>query len=473
MLQHGNRLLLPVLLLALSVAGCRDETVVFPDRDLIGGVGAAAGGYLGYANPATNLTVCGACHVGQQRRWQETAHAGAWLTLQQSGAAQQLCEACHTVTHLGNRVAEPGVGFQALAEDRFHDVQCEACHGPGLHHVRNPDAAGNIPHASINAGVGMNGTCAECHSGFHHPFVDEWQDSRHGRVLAAPANNPECRSCHEGKAALEQMGIRANYLERGSTQHIAITCAVCHDPHENAFDGQLRYSINVPSEQENLCMRCHQKRGQPDPTTFRGPHAPEGPLLLGDAGWWPPNMPLEPGERIATTHGSVANPRLCAGCHVNDYTAQDAVTGEPIITTGHSFQATPCTDAGGTPTGERDCDVAQRSFQTCTAAGCHASQATARNAQQLARQRLLSLAATLNAQLALVPAAEFDPNDGVYTTAEGARFNAQLAVFRGTEVHNPFLAEALLIASIQQVQRDYGVGPGSTTSLDYTLGAAH
>lgn len=465
--------LLFAILPAVLLPGCREDTV-FPDRDLIGGVGAAAGGFLGYANRVTNLTVCGSCHVGQQSRWQRTAHAGAWQTLQASGAAQPLCEACHTVSHLGNVTTDPRVGFQAIREVRFHDVQCEACHGPGLPHVRNPSAPGAVPHASIRAAVGMNGTCAECHSGFHHPFVDEWQESRHGRVLAAPANNPECRGCHEAKAALEQMGIRANYLERGTAQHIPITCAVCHDPHEDAFGGgQLRFSIDVPSEQENLCMRCHQKRGQPDPTTFRGPHAPEGPLLLGDAGWWPPNMPLEPGERIATTHGSVANPRLCAGCHVNDYAAQDQVTGQPIITTGHSFQAIPCVDAGGTPTGIRECDVAQRSFLTCTAAGCHASQASARSALQTARQRLNNLAAVLNAQLAQVPASEFDPNDGRYTTAEGARFNAQLAVFRGTETHNPFLAEALLIASIQQVQRDYGIPPGPIASLEHELGNAH
>jgi predicted CXXCH cytochrome family protein len=460
-------------LTALLLTGCRDESVVFPDRDLIGGVGAAGGGFLGYANPATKLTVCGACHVGQQSRWRTTAHAGAWQTLQASGAAQAICEACHTVTSLGNQVTATDVGFRAMPEQRFHDVQCEACHGPGLHHVRNPDAAAHVPHASIRAAVGLNGTCAECHSGFHHPFVDEWQDSRHARVLAAPANNPECRGCHEAKAALDQMGIRANYLERGTAQHIPITCAVCHDPHENAFSGQLRFSISVPSEQENLCMRCHQKRGQPDPTTFRGPHAPEGPLLLGDAGWWPPNMPLEPGQRIATTHGSVANPRLCAGCHVNEYVAQDQVTGQPIITVGHSFQAIPCVDAGGSPTGARECDIAQRSFLTCTAAGCHASETSARNALQITRQRLNTLAAILQAQLAQVPASEFDPSDNRYTTAEGARFNAQLAVFRGTETHNPFLAEALLIASIQQVQREYGIAPPPAVSLEPGLGAAH
>jgi predicted CXXCH cytochrome family protein len=330
-------------------------------------------------------------------------------------------------------------------------VQCESCHGPGLAHVRNP--AAHYPHAAVDVAIGANGTCGECHSGAHHPFVEEWQRSRHGRVLATPAGRVECRGCHEGKGALQQMGVRGRFLEAGSPQPIAITCPVCHDPHDAQFDGQLRFSINVPSEQENLCMRCHQQRGRPDLTTFRAPHAPEGPLLLGDAGWWPPNMPIEPGARIETTHGSVANPRLCAGCHVHQFVARDALTGQPIPTAGHLFQATPCTDAEGRPVSSRECGIQQRSFQSCAVGGCHGSEGAARSAQLTARLRLDTLADELEALLAGVPATEFAP--GRVTTALGARFNVQLARFRGTEVHNPFLMEALLIASIQQVRREY------------------
>jgi hypothetical protein len=64
-----------------------------------------------------------------------------------------------------------------------------------------------------------------------------------------------------------------------------------------------------------------------------------------------------------------------------------------------------------------------------------------------------------------VPATEFNANDGRYSTAEGAKFNHGLAVFPGSAVHNPFLVEALLLASIQQVQTDYGVAPAPGISL--------
>jgi hypothetical protein len=182
-------------------------------------------------------------------------------------------------------------------------------------------------------------------------------------------------------------------------------------------------------------------------------------MLLGEAGWWPPNMPIEPGERIIGTHGSEANPRLCAGCHVQQYTVTDAATGAfQIATTGHLFEAIPCLDAQGRPT-RLDCALTERSFRSCTQSGCHGSENAARSPLVTVRLRTENLNAQLKSALAKVPASETNPNDSRYSTAEGARFNSQLADRPGSVVHNPFLLEALLIATIQQLQRDYGVTP--------------
>jgi predicted CXXCH cytochrome family protein len=448
---------LPALL--LFIAGCADRIVVGDSPPL--GLPAAAGGFVGYANPAAKLTVCGNCHITQNRQWAATAHAQAFTAaVAGSPDAAQVCALCHTVSLFGNVAQQPG-GWPATGDPRYHDVQCESCHGPGLDHVRNPDG-GTVQGvlARVDAGIGMDGTCAECHSGFHHPFVQEWAVSGHGRVLAVPAGRAECAGCHEGKAALNAFGVRAEYRERGQPGHIAITCAVCHDPHRSVHEGQLRYSIAVPDEQQNLCMRCHNKRGGPEFTAQnRGPHSPEGPMLLGEAGWWPPNMPIQPGERILGTHGSQANPRMCAGCHMHRIEVLDRATEQfTIATTGHLFEAIPCVDAQGRLV-RGDCAITQRTFRTCTGAGCHPSEQSARNVTIIVRQRLDGWNAQLKSQLARVPAAEFDPNDGRYSTAEGARFNSQLADRWGSVAHNPFLMEALLIGSIQQVQRDYGISP--------------
>src|SRR5690606_38170699 len=226
-------------------------------------------------------------------------------------------------------------------------------------------------------------------------------------------------------------------------EHLAITCAVCHDPHGSENSAQLRLPIDVPSEEENLCMQCHHKRGIPDPTTFRGPHSPEGPLLLGTAGWWPPDMTF-PGGRIVATHGSEANPRLCASCHVRSFEVLDDETEELVFqSTGHSFEATPCVDGNGVPTGG-DCAEEERSFAGCVASGCHSSEESTISLKAIAESRIAGHAADLEDLLATIPEAEFDPDDGRYSAAEGSRFNLELARFNGSAVHNPFLVEALL-----------------------------
>lgn len=448
---------------SLATSACTDETIVFKDRELFEEPLAAANGFLGYTDQSTKLTVCGNCHVGPQSQWETSGHADAWAGLQDSGHAQAFCEGCHTVNELGNVAAETA-GYNATTEDRYHDVQCESCHGPGLEHVTAP-ADENVPLAPLTASLDATLGCGECHQQEHHPFVEDWSASRHAMFNDHAGTRDACVSCHTGEGALAAFGVNDPYLEESSIvpgssvpgDHLTITCGVCHDPHGSANDAQLRFSISVPNEDQNLCMKCHHKRGIPDPTSSRGPHSPQGPLLVGEAGWWPPNLDLGPGDIVAT-HGSEANPRLCAGCHVNSYEVTDAATGEFIITaTGHLFQATPCVDGNGQPTGETDCADTNKNFSGCAVSGCHGSASGARSAMLAATLRLQNLADQLNALVAQVPASEFDTSDGRFTTGEGAKFNAGFADFNGTAAHNPFLAEALMIASIQQVREEYGL----------------
>ena len=470
-----RHLLALIVMMLVGTTACVDERIVYRDRDLTGDVPTGHQGFVGLSNQQTNLTVCGNCHISFQNEWEETAHAAAWATLQGSGHAQAFCEDCHTVGELGNVAASPG-GFATTGDTRYHNVQCESCHGPGLAHVQNPNDA-NIPLAPLVVGMDLTTGCGECHQGAHHPFVEEWEESGHANIVASAAGRAECESCHTGEGALVAWGIRADYLEKDSVnqpnQHLAITCGVCHDPHSADIDGQLRYAVDVPNEEQNLCMKCHHKRGTPDlASQNRGPHSPEGPVLLGYGGWWPPNLQF-PGTgdtaTIQATHGSNANPRLCAGCHVNAYATEDELTGEEFFSVGHLFEATPCMVNGVPVPG--DCAPAQRSYRTCTDAGCHGSEAVARSLEQVAGIRINALAAQLRVLLDQAPAAEFDANDGRYSTAEGSNFNHQLATqYPGSIIHNPFLVEALLIASIQQMQNDYGVAAAPGLSLVRELG---
>jgi predicted CXXCH cytochrome family protein len=452
----------------LMLAGCLDERIVWRDRPLFEDPPAAAGGFLGYSDAATSRTVCGNCHVGKQRQWAETAHAGAWATLQASGASRTLCEACHSVSSLGNVVSQAEVGWVSTAHERYQDVQCESCHGPGLEHVLNPDADGNKPYAPLAVGLTLGMGCGECHSGAHRPFAEEWSASRHARIAGTRGTNPSCVACHEARGVLDAWGINTSYLEQsGAAPAMAITCTVCHDPHDNRHQGQLRFSMDTTDPERNLCMKCHNRRAEPLVTSAQGPHSPQGPVLLGNAGWIPPGFQWPAGALVGT-HGSDANPRLCASCHVNSYQVRDAITGAfTFRATGHSFQAIPCVDAQGIPTGQQECAITERSFQSCTS--CHASPAGARSALIVARTRIQRLVDEIQPMIAQIPASEFSTTDNRISTGEGARFNMQLAQERGSPAHNPFLIEALLIASIRQIELDYGIPRGGTVSLSPEL----
>lgn len=468
----------------LTTLSCTDT--VFRDRPNFAPPPSAAGKFLGYSSEIDKETVCGNCHVGHQGDWERTAHADAWETLQASGSAQAFCQDCHTVGKLGN-VTDADAGYTATQDERYHDVQCESCHGPGLDHVEAPDG-GTVPLAPITVGLDLTVGCGECHNGTHYPFVEEWAQSGHGNAdtLTSPVNRPECIACHTAQGALQAWGITANYIEKNAPlgQHEAIVCAVCHDPHgqETAdgsaiITGQLRYPVDSPSEEENLCVKCHHKRSQPDidPITqnSRGPHSPEGPLLLGEnVGFWFGETPLD-NEKIIGTHGSEANPRLCAQCHMEKFSVTDEVTGELISNVvGHRFLATPCVDANGLPTGLDDCPktTTARSYRGCAASGCH-TEGVAASLDTVVFQRIDRLAVSLKSQLDQpVVKAAIKSNDGVWTTAEGANFNHQLAIREGSHVHNPFLVEALMIVSIREVTRVYGVLPTASVSLERQLG---
>jgi predicted CXXCH cytochrome family protein len=366
---------------------------------------------------------------------------------------------------LGNTVTALA-GYNATGEERYEDVQCESCHGPGLTHVTNPTDA-NIPLPPLNVGVDATQGCGECHAGSHHPFVEEWNLSRHGEGATAPQYRTRvdggCNGCHGAEGVLEAWGIRTEYLEKGQNESIGITCAVCHDPHDATNPGQLRYSVTTPNVETNLCMKCHHKRSIPDEgTTSRGPHSPQGPLLLGEVGsvgWTPPNFAYN-GTRIRGTHGSERNTRLCATCHVNAYDITDPATGSFVVTaTGHLFKPIPCVDAQGVPTADDSCpkNETARTWASCTASGCHGDAIAARSAYDAATGRIDDLVTELKALLALVPANQFSNSDTLFTVAEGARFNQQLGEIRSSAIHNPFLTEALLDASIDAVMDTYAV----------------
>lgn len=434
---------------------------------------SAAAGYVGYGTVGTQMTVCGNCHIDRQTEWLTTAHSHAWKDLIATGENPAPCAMCHSVNNNGNTAAgsDTAVGYRSTQAARYQDVQCESCHGPGLTHVTSPSIA-NHPLASLDVGSVSTTikSCGQCHHGAHEPFEDEWSMSRHALVPtwksgAHPEHNAACQSCHTGQGALVAWGVNTNYKEAnfagGDT--LNITCGVCHDPHPvTLYSAQLRFPDSVPDLNTNLCMKCHNYGAGLDPDTkVHGPMAPEGPLLLGIAGWWPPNLQIPGGlDTIVSTHGTTANPRLCATCHVNPFTVTDSSGKFVLSVTGHLFEAAPCVNSQGIPTGDTICVTSQRTFAACAASGCHGNAAAAASAFTSEQTLIASLDTTLRSQLTTVltsTPAETASANPTFTVAQGSLFNAELAEFRGSFVHNPFLIQALLTASIEEMTAQYGV----------------
>ncbi len=486
------------LLVAVTFSSCTDETIVYRDRAPFNPPPDAASGFLGYYDATARQTTCGNCHAEKQATWVETKHANAAHTLDINDHAQDFCYSCHTVTSNGNPATAPA-GWDVVKDSVYRDVQCESCHGPGLEHIEGV-GQGNItlrPLASVQ-GVGR-AVCGDCHSGDHHPFLDQWELSRHA-IANSRGNNSSCAPCHGSRGRLAAWDTDANYVELGTSDILPVaTCAVCHDPHGSTNEHMLRRSPGTTDPEQNLCMGCHLRRVEPGPSSSRGnqPHGVQGGVLLGYAGWRPPGFVYDT-ARIYGSHATEANPNLCAGCHVYRFTATDQATGDfEFESVGHQFQATPCVDANGAPTGERDCEYTAeaRNWGACVASGCHNSEAVAANAWVSSKASLEALADVLwndlnhNEDIDPFPTdggmlprillnapGDLNPRDETISAADGAEFNVRTCGVGLEEhedgsygAHNKFLCQALLAQSATYLRTIYGFLPAPPAELQSVM----
>ena len=498
------------------LAGCTETNTEYVERPQFNPPPDSVNGFMGYYTASTKQTTCGNCHVSYQGEWVDTKHADAYDDLVNSGGAAAYCFGCHTVSQKGNAVAltgEPG-GWNVVQSNAYHDVQCESCHGPGYTHVSSPSTDN---HPLARAGVrDTAASCGGCHSGVHAPFVEQWAQTGHADSAAnasQAANTASgCPSCHEGRTALTKFngGKPSTYVERdvvGQTTTLPpATCAVCHDPHGSPYEGQLRAPIDAPDITTNLCMNCHNRGTVPASNfsnstatvTKRGAHASQGPIVLGaGAGYIPQGFVFDEDNPANTTHNSGNNPRLCAGCHVNSFTVTDAATGAFVLqSVGHLFSPNPCLDANGVPIKDNSCaylPATTRNWSGCTKGGCHADANAAASAlvSKKALTKLLSdqlwndleptlntgaepyistgdagylkaLLLTLGNPVGTDGFQAFNANDAHVSPAEGALFNVMMLAENlyghkdgSYGVHNPFYYQALLAASIADVQKTY------------------
>jgi predicted CXXCH cytochrome family protein len=388
-----------------------------------------AGGFLGLANVEQNVTQCGECHPSQQGFWGETAHAHAFQTLADIGreGIEQSCAPCHNISDLGNDLMDSSVGFVAEGGDpHLRNVQCENCHGPGSDHVAEPTDKPIAPIA-----VGFDVGCGECHQDAHHPFVEEWSESAHAGSLEAAGGrvttDVNCAYCHVAQSFIEF--VKSDGENRVLTSNPEpITCVVCHDPHGNGAEKQLRQiSIGGGDPEPIVCAFCHNSG---DAMIGDTPHHPQADLLLGRSGYFFEGV-QNPGP---ATHGNLeTNPDLCAGCHVVTVPFMREGDVEIPAQVGHTFLPIPVIDE----------ETGERNYENCE--DCHAPPVSA--VFEPWEAKFDALAEELEAALEAIP--EDSPLRET-ETYQGALFNFEFLDSDASHgVHNPRLAETLLESSIE------------------------
>jgi hypothetical protein len=267
-------------------------------------------------------------------------------------------------------------GFtDAIHTPQLEGVQCENCHGPAGYHAAIPEDPTVVPRVELAAQI-----CGGCHSArfapasvlaSHLPFFENWDTSPHSAVvpdvlqsMAASTNNiSSCGRCHSGSARIALLQGENPSATLTNDYDVAITCAVCHDPHTtyvwtnelngvitftNQLTGNVAYITNnelgllytnqlrcaLSSTNDfylttsdvfsnkynptiNVCAQCHNDRGSAWTDTSRSPHhSPQYNMLLGTVGVTTTNEPFPD----PSTHSRLE--MQCAECHMqttNDF----------------------------------------------------------------------------------------------------------------------------------------------------------
>jgi hypothetical protein len=413
---------------------------------------------------------CAGCHDDTYAAWENTGHHGAWETLNAIGNGRNnACLPCHTVGAKAVN-ADPALdngGFDETAVARLYGVQCENCHGPGSAH---PTDLGSV---DVVMAAGM---CGSCHNGTHHATFDEWGSSPHNSVILDPAESASCVKCHNGVYAATYLDDPAGFVNPSAVADtMAITCAVCHDPHGNdnlanlrnaaANDVVLPDGTVVPEAGAGrLCMACHN--GRRTPTNIEGQlangsahfgphHSNQGDMLAGTGAYeeLAPDFPFTSSRHLAVREG-------CVHCHTHGHEGDVTYTGHGFLPTVES-----CEECHGVIT-DFDQILAKQDFDGN--GQIEGVQDEIHGLLGVLRTAIIEASANTEDSLALATAPEFsvavgDTNITTRTQRE-AGYNYFFVEYDGSHgVHNTTYAIQLL------QQSTLAMGPGKLPRRAYIL----
>jgi DmsE family decaheme c-type cytochrome len=226
---------------------------------------------------------------------------------------QKTCEGCHGQEAANWAHTIHAAVFTLNPRNSLEAQGCEACHGPGSAHVKNPSDFSNIISFSSKTKTPVadrNAQCLACHEGGERIF---WHGSIHEN------NGLSCSDCHNPMTNFSAHGLTAREsisqtcfschkvqrTEFNKRSHMPllegkISCVDCHNPHGSTTAPLLKAdSVN------EVCYSCHaEKRG---PFLFE--HAPVRENCLNCHNPHGSNF-----EALLTA----PRPMLCEQCHAQD-----------------------------------------------------------------------------------------------------------------------------------------------------------
>jgi DmsE family decaheme c-type cytochrome len=228
---------------------------------------------------------------------------------------EAVCIACHAAP--GKQFAHTTHAnvFRLNPKDEKEKVSCEACHGPGSNHLRNPaDPANRTALIGFTKEWGtpvaqQTAMCLSCHEGGQRMF---WPGSPHA------TNDLSCSDCHNPMAKISATGL----LKKATINE---TCYTCHQQQRAEFAKRSHMPVN---EGKLSCVDCHNPHGTPakamlktdsvNETCYTCHSEKRGPFL------WEHAPVRDNCLSCHNAHGSnhdkllnVARPMLCQQCHGN------------------------------------------------------------------------------------------------------------------------------------------------------------
>ena len=168
-----------------------------------------------------------------------------------------MCAECHSTNLQRNFDQATNTYHTTFSEI---DVSCEACHGPGSHHIE----LAKTKEWSTTLGFGLAElkgknptkqleTCAKCHSHHglvHHGFQpgDKFDDHYSLALLDTELYYPDGQV--QGEAYVYGSFLQSRMFREG------VRCTDCHDPH----------SVKLKRPGNSLCTKCHKPEKYDAPT---------------------------------------------------------------------------------------------------------------------------------------------------------------------------------------------------------------